>query len=90
MEEMIMQYPLQYMGYLFTGLLPFAFAVAGLVVFCIYFKRLMRWITPCTLPKSERVKTIVVNFGFITFVIVSIIQMVIVIIENVITTTGGV
>lgn len=89
-EELVMQYPLQYMGYLFTSFLPLLFAVAGLIVFCIYFKRLIRWITPCTIPKSERIKTIVVNFGFIAFAIVSIVEMVIVIVENVLTTTGGV
>lgn len=90
MEEMIMQYPLQYMGYLLTGLLPLFFGIAGLVVFCIYYKRLFRWITPCTVPKGERFKTIVVNFGFIAFTIVSIIEMVLVIVENVLNTTGGV
>jgi membrane protease YdiL (CAAX protease family) len=90
MEELIMQYPLQYMGYLVTGLLPLFFGIAGLVVFCLYFKRLFRWIAPCTIPKEERVKTIVLNFGFIAFAIVSLIEMVIVIVENVMQTTGGV
>ncbi len=88
--EMVETYPLQYLGYMLTSLLPFAFAIAGLIIFILYFKRLIRWVTPCTIPQGERAKTVCLNFGFIAFVLVSLFMMVLVIISNVLETAGGV
>ncbi len=77
------QYPLLMAGYLFTGYLPYLFAIVGLVLLLLYYKKLTRWITPCTIPKGKRLQTVCVNGGFLSFTIISILLMFLVVVSNV-------
>lgn len=82
-EDLFLAYPLQITGYMISAMIPSVLSMVGLVLLIVYGKRLLRYITPCTLPAGKRVGTVVGNAGFLLYTLISIAMMGLVILNNI-------
>ncbi len=86
-RELFANYPVQMIGYLITGYLPYLFAIVGVILLACYGKRLLRFITPCAIPKGERATTVLWNGGVLSYVLVSLALMLLTILSNILEQT---
>lgn len=57
--------------------LEYGLAIAGIVLFCVFIKKMVATVEPMNIPKGERIRCMFLNPGMILFFIISIINFVI-------------
>jgi membrane protease YdiL (CAAX protease family) len=74
--ELVEKYPLEYFITIAAGNIPTICAIGGVIVLCIYGKRLFKSVEPCPIPRGTRFKTVALNAGTILFVLLCLVEMV--------------
>ena len=76
LADLMASHPLEALLFTAVGYIPLICAVAGAIIFALYFRRLRATIEPCPLPVGTRFKTVFLNVGTILFTLLCMAEMV--------------
>ncbi len=84
LQQLSQSSPLAFLAISLVSYLPYVFAIAGLIVFIKYYRKLKTYIEPSPLPVGTRFNTVACNPGFILFFITCFGEMILTIITYII------